>query len=421
MTSKISAIVPTYNRAALLPDTIHSIVAQTRPVHEIIIWDDGSTDGTSDVVAALQRDLADNGASEIHYHKSENGGKSRALNLALKEAVGDYIWICDDDDIGMPYATELMAGMLDQDKALFAAGGCYKRFSTDPNTQERIEQGPGYWPDLRTGSPLRHLLEDIFLFQNATLVRKSAFDAVGPFRESLARSIDYDMVVRLACGGPIKIVEDTIFLQRKHDGDRGPAAARHAAAKSEAAWKVADQDVFSPFRQAIPLSIYEAMFDSPDATLIKRAAMLQRACVYARRTDWTAAVEDFETAAGLLPDHGLTAVEVAICRRALAGKHGCAEAWVPQTRAKLRSIATSTIAGSSIGKALARGIMWRAREAVTEKKYSEAASIVGFMAALTTSPRTFKSGRQTGSLIERDHLALSSYHIIVDDSGRPFR
>ena len=414
MSAKISAIVPTYNRAALLPETIQSIVAQTRPVDEIIIWDDGSTDNTSEVVSELEKSIVTTDGTKdlpkLHYFRSENGGKSRALNLALQKATGAYIWICDDDDIGLPHATAMLAEFLDQDQTLCAVGGCYKRFSQETDTSERVFQGPGYWPDLSSGSTVRHLLEDIFLFQHATLVRKSAFDAVGPFREDLARSIDYDMVARLACSGPIKIVNDPVFLQRKHDGDRGPAAARHAAAKSDEAWKAADLDVFAPFKTAIPLSLYEAMFESDDPKLVRRAALLQRACIYARRTDWFTAVENFDEAAQTAPAVPLTPVEADICKRALAGKHGCAEAFAPEIRAKLRKISKGSVSGAGIAKALARGAVWRGRVAFQEKRIGDLAQIASFMAALSTTRS--KQGQIDGVLEERNTLPLDAFSII---------
>ena len=413
MSAKISAIVPTYNRAALLPETIQSIVAQTRPVDEIIIWDDGSTDNTSEVVSELEKSIVTTDGTKdlpkLHYFRSENGGKSRALNLALQKATGAYIWICDDDDIGLPHATAMLAEFLDQDQTLCAVGGCYKRFSQETDTSERVFQGPGYWPDLSSGSTVRHLLEDIFLFQHATLVRKSAFDAVGPFREDLARSIDYDMVARLACNGPIKIVNDPVFLQRKHDGDRGPAAARHAAAKSDEAWKAADIDVFAPFAQSIPLSLYAALFESDDPILVQRAALLQRACVYARRTDWDVAVANFSEAATLAPDLPITSVEAGICSRALAGKHGCAEAFKPEIRNELSKMTQHSVTGAGIGKALARGAVWRCRLAFQEKRFSEAAAIATFMVALMRPASLFKSYSDTRTLAERSSLPLDAF------------
>ncbi|WP_095588092.1 glycosyltransferase family 2 protein [Actibacterium ureilyticum] len=398
MTSSISVIVPTFNRAQFLPDALSSLLAQSRPVAEIIVWDDGSTDDTETVVQGI--------TGPIRYFQAENGGKSRALNAAIEQAQGDYIWICDDDDIALPDAAKTLGGLLDSTPAAGVAGGSYRRFRTDPDTGARIETGPGYWPDLSTGSPLRHLLEDIFIFQNATMVRRACYDAVGPFREDLPRSIDYDMIVRLAARFPVALTEDALFLQRKHDGVRGPAGAQHAAAKSDDVWKQADRAVFAPFRDAIPLSLYRAMFDA-DAPLAERAALLQRANVYARRTDWDAALDDFRAAVQACPDLPLSDTELAICRRAMAGKHGCAEAYEPDMRRKLAALPQQGPAGADVTRALARGTAWRFKVALRERKLAQAARIARFCAALSRSRPAGDTARPT--VTERDLLPEQAY------------
>lgn len=355
--ASITAIVPTYNRAEYLAQAVNALWSQTRRPDDIIVWDDGSVDGT----ATVARELGD----KIRYFRSDNGGKSRALNAAMGEARGDLIWICDDDDLALPDAAETLAGMLEAAPDAGVAGGSYRRFQDRPDGR-RDEQGPGYWPDLSSGVPIRHLLEDIFLFQNATLVRRDLYDRAGPFREDLARSIDYDMIIRLGTLAPIRTTDKPLFLQRKHDGDRGPAAARHAAVRSDVVWKAADRAIFSDFRNRIPLGFYEAMFLSEDPAFVCRAALLQRACVHARRTDWPAALEDFRAATGVAPETSLGTLERAICRRAMAGKHGIEEVLVPEIRQELAALGRVSRAGASMTRALARGLAWRAKAAVKE-------------------------------------------------------
>ncbi|WP_240722748.1 glycosyltransferase [Poseidonocella sp. HB161398] len=392
MTS-ITAIIPTFNRAHFLNETLESLSRQSRPVEEIIVWDDGSTDGTQEVIAESPVPL--------RYFRSENGGKSRALNHALREARGDLIWICDDDDIALPNAAETLAGMLERaPKAGFAAG-CYRRFREDPGTGTRSESGPGYWPDLSNGSVLRHLLEDIFLFQNAMLVRRSLYERAGAFREDLARSIDYDMVVRLALRAPAEVTDAPIFRQRKHDGARGPAAARHAAASSDQVWKSADRDVFAPFRESIPLSLYAALFEGPGAT---RAGLLQRACVYARRTDWAAALADFESAAAQSPETGLSGLERDICRRAMAGKHGVQDALDTQTRRRIARLARTSPAGAQIAAALARGILWHGRTALKDGRTADAAAVARFAAGAKLAGLGARTGAPAPDVAERREL-----------------
>lgn len=375
--ASISVIMPTFNRARFLIDAIRSVLAQTHPVHEIIVWDDGSTDGTGEAVAGLSDTPV-----PVRYFRSGNAGKSCALNRALPEASGELIWICDDDDLCRPEAAARMLAAMEATGAP-VVGGRYQRFGTDPASGAQVAADPGYWPDLGGGSLLRHLLEDIFIFQNATLVRRSAYDRVGPFREDLARSIDYDMIIRLAARFPLGFVDAVLFDQRKHDGARGPAAAQHEAKKMDRVWLENDQILFRGFRDWLPVSLYEAMFEADDPALALRAGHLQRAAVYARRNLWSEALEDFgvsvEMGAGMAGQAAFGPLEHDICRRAMAGKHGCDGVFDPAVTRALTRLGQSGPAGKGIAAGLAHGIRWRLREALQAGEAGRAFRIGRFM------------------------------------------
>jgi hypothetical protein len=81
---KVSVIIPTYNRSALLQETIDSVLRQTFNNFEVIVVDDGSTDDTSVVVKGIKDDRV------LYFHKP-NGGPASARNLGLSKAKGDYI------------------------------------------------------------------------------------------------------------------------------------------------------------------------------------------------------------------------------------------------------------------------------------------------------------------------------------------
>ncbi|MEO0362357.1 MAG: glycosyltransferase family 2 protein [Pseudomonadota bacterium] len=395
----ITAIVPTYDRAAFLDQALAALAAQTRPVAEILIWDDGSTDGTADLAAAwTKRD------HRVRAFRGDNAGKSRALNRAMEEARGDVIWICDDDDLSRPDAAERMAAAMEATGAP-VVGGSYERFGIDPATGAAVAADPGYRPDLSSGSMLRHLLEDIFVFQNATLATRAAYGRVGPFREDLPRSIDYDMIVRLASRHPVAYVDAPLFDQRKHEGARGPAAARHEATRMEAVWREADQRVFRDFWDTLPVSLYEAMFEAADPRLVSRAARLQRGAVYARRNLWDLAADEFEAAARADAPAGLTAEETAIAIRAMAGKHGCAGAFEPSTKARLAALKRSGETGAAIAAALGRGLRWRLRDAVKTRDAAAAMRLAGLSATLGWRARP----PLPDGLAERDELPAAAY------------
>lgn len=90
-----SVIVPTYNRAAFLPKTLASVLAQTYPHFEVIVVDDGSTDGTRDIITQYQD-------PRIRYHYKINEERGKARNTGMDLAKGDYITFLDSDDLLYP-------------------------------------------------------------------------------------------------------------------------------------------------------------------------------------------------------------------------------------------------------------------------------------------------------------------------------
>lgn len=107
----ISVIVPTYNRAELLKETIDSVFSQTwRPI-ELIIVDDGSTDNTEDTCNVLKRVYSKNNF-KILYHKQKNAGVSVARNTGTNLAAGEFIQYLDSDDLLHPKKLETQAASL---------------------------------------------------------------------------------------------------------------------------------------------------------------------------------------------------------------------------------------------------------------------------------------------------------------------
>jgi glycosyltransferase involved in cell wall biosynthesis len=90
--SSFSVIIPTYNRAALIEKTIRSVLDQGEGEFEIIVIDDGGTDDTGEVIAAI-------GDSRIRYHHKQNGERAAARNVGTAVASGDYVTFLDSDDL----------------------------------------------------------------------------------------------------------------------------------------------------------------------------------------------------------------------------------------------------------------------------------------------------------------------------------
>src|SRR4051812_13363444 len=103
---RVTVIIPTYNYAAYIAEAIASVQAQTYPVHEIIVVDDGSTDDTQVVLNGIDD-------RRLINIRTKNSGVSAARNTGLEAATGDYLSFLDADDRWTPRKTEYQVRLLD--------------------------------------------------------------------------------------------------------------------------------------------------------------------------------------------------------------------------------------------------------------------------------------------------------------------
>ena len=105
--ARISAIVPAYNVAPYVAAALDSLLAQGTPFHEIIVVDDGSTDGTGAIIEQYRHHPA------LRIVHTDNGGQGRARNTALAMAGGDYVYFFDADDLLRPDFVASMQTLLE--------------------------------------------------------------------------------------------------------------------------------------------------------------------------------------------------------------------------------------------------------------------------------------------------------------------
>ena len=186
---RLSVIITTYNRARLLPQTVESVLAQTRPADEILIVDDGSTDTTPAVAASF----AGRGVRSL---RQENGGPSAARNMGFTETTGDALLFLDDDDLLLPDAlANLESALTRHPDALLAYGQAQ---IVDENGKLQSE----LW---RVGNEAtRDLLWEALARMNfirstgCVLLRRAALVQNGLWEESLRHCEDWDFWLRLA-------------------------------------------------------------------------------------------------------------------------------------------------------------------------------------------------------------------------------
>jgi glycosyltransferase involved in cell wall biosynthesis len=192
-----SVIIPTYNSASHVFDAVSSVLAQTWPKIEIIVVDDGSTDGTEDYLRPF--------FDRIQYVYQNNSGRSAARNRGIKLATGDYVAFLDADDLWYPTKLEKQITALN-----FCPGTNWaycKVFLVD-NQGEPLSSK--FWPEhFGSGRPGSHeVLVDLLLggFEISTssvVVRRDVLIEAGFFDESLETSEDTNLWIRLAAISPL--------------------------------------------------------------------------------------------------------------------------------------------------------------------------------------------------------------------------
>ncbi len=370
-----TVIIPTYNRATYVASAIDSILAQSKPVAEIIVVDDASTDETTAIVERY-------GTRVCYLRKPFNSGKSASLNLAIERAAHPLIWIMDDDDLARPDAHQILCNLLTATPGTGFAYGRHERFVDPATTQARRTLGTGYWREVGPEDFLVATLEDFFAHQPGMLVRKSLYETVGPFATDLPRSQDYEMAIRLARSARSVGTQEVVFDQRVHDGARGPKSDRFAASSATSRWVEADQRIFRKLYENLPLRAYVPGAANELDENHRRRALIQRGVVMARKRLWQQAESDFTS---VLYTHGPISIEEReILARAFASKYGISDVVSdPLARNALAAIGRAS-RGRWLGVCLARGIRWRVREAVLQGRLGEAAAAFSLMTVLAS-------------------------------------
>jgi glycosyltransferase involved in cell wall biosynthesis len=201
---KISVCIPTYNRSLLLSEAIASVLEQTEANFELIVCDDGSTDGTPHLMAELARF----GDPRIRYIRHRrNIGKSNNMRSGFAAATGQYFIKFDDDDRLTPDFLSATAAILDSyPQADFVGTDHWMIDIHQQRDSAATEQNSRYWG--RTQLPdgiVPDLLKTVFVYQSfqvgATLFRRQALEEVGFMRPNLQNCEDNDLLVRLALAG----------------------------------------------------------------------------------------------------------------------------------------------------------------------------------------------------------------------------
>jgi glycosyltransferase involved in cell wall biosynthesis len=204
---KVSIVTAFYNRVKFLPDCIESVLAQSFADFEYILWDDGSTDNSREVVeryAALDR--------RIKLCGSAHQGRALSLRDAIEQTECDYMGWVDSDDILLPEALSLTTAVLDGEPEV---GLVYTH-------QELIgEEGLSLRPHRNNTliySPQKLL--QVFMVMQFRLMRRSVFDAAGGINLLLLQAVCYDLILRISETAKIECLPEVLYRYRQHPGQQ---------------------------------------------------------------------------------------------------------------------------------------------------------------------------------------------------------
>lgn len=185
MNKLVSAIIPTYNREKTICRAVDSILNQTYKNIEIIVIDDGSTDGTLKLLEAY--------GNSIKIIKQCHKGANAARNRGIKEAKGEYITFLDSDDEWLPQKTYIQMDYLEK------KGGqvCYCAYKLINDKTQIVPDN--HTDEEKYGSNLNVVLSQHNVIGTPTLmIKKSVLEEVGLFDESMQRLQDYELCIRIA-------------------------------------------------------------------------------------------------------------------------------------------------------------------------------------------------------------------------------
>ncbi len=324
----VAVIIPTYNRADLLRESLISISRQTRPADQVIVVDDGSTDNTAAVVQDVFREFFPGAAWPfVRYIRREtNAGKSFAVNEGIAAAEMDLIWIFDDDDIADPRRLEAVVPYFEEDPDLDVV-------HTDAEFRDQIDVDPdgkvspsgwkdrSFWyaVDVPDRDRFRWFLTGNRWFGISVIWRRSilsrlsdletafgpgpgyfwkrtweteegkihAYENAWPFDPYLGRAQDYDFFMRLIwAGARSKAVNTTTVYARTHEGARGPGHALKDGDAVEQATADAEKWIFRKIYDRVPL---EAIWPEEEGLAV---AYVERAYALLLRGMWEKVAAD---------------------------------------------------------------------------------------------------------------------------------
>lgn len=223
----VSVLVPAFNSARFLRESVESVLSQTFSDLELIVVDDGSVDETVSILEEYRSD------QRVRIERQEHLGLRTALELGRRVSQGALLARHDSDDLAMPDRIEKQVAFLDAHPDVVAVGGATELVDASGRPFSR-----GTYP-LDHDAIVALLPFSTALADPATMIRRDAMDAVGGWRTTMKVAGDYDLQLRLAEVGQLANLPDTLVRYRVHPGQISGTRIQECAHTSLAAFAAA--------------------------------------------------------------------------------------------------------------------------------------------------------------------------------------
>jgi glycosyltransferase involved in cell wall biosynthesis len=220
---KVSVILTSYNHANFLREAIDSVLVQTFPDFELLIWDDASTDLSWEIINSYSD-------SRIRAYRNETNLRSGIINQALAQATGKYVAIHHSDDIWEPEKLEKQAGFLDINPNIGAVFTW--TLAIDEHSQPFNDEAHSYYRIFEQPNRTRHEWLNYFfhhgnaLCHPSLMIRRQCYSDVGFYRYGLAQLTDFDMWVRLCMMHEIHVMPEKLVRFRVRDSEANTSGNR---------------------------------------------------------------------------------------------------------------------------------------------------------------------------------------------------
>jgi glycosyltransferase involved in cell wall biosynthesis len=201
---KVSVIIPAYNVMAYLPETLESVLRQTFTDFEVLLINDGSTDGIIPWASQIKD-------RRVKLISQKNQGVSEARNTGIAHAQGEYIAFLDADDLWEPTKLEKQARLLDSNPAVGLVDTWVVLANEQgiPTDQVRISKAEGdVWKQIAE--------ENLLTCGSTPMIRHCCFETVGVFNPNLRNGEDWDMWIRIASRYNFAVVKEPLVRYRQH-------------------------------------------------------------------------------------------------------------------------------------------------------------------------------------------------------------